>query len=236
MTTIRRQAITLLEVVIVIIILSIGSGVVAININKVIAEQRFRTEVGLIVDQMRLAQDLMLIMGTDVHLHFAEAKGADAIEYWLELETRPPQNVQREVQRKRKPLTAIKGVFFEDELLSEIAEHHIDVKFLSNGAVMSKGIMRLSTSHEERTIPKGALESFICLAGYPKPIVVSRNKEEAEETCYLFEEGLDEKLTKDTIAKLPEKLKEIDSKENKVGPAEQTEKDTKDSKKNPEGK
>lgn len=225
MTTIRRQAITLLEVVIVIIILSIGSAIVAMNINNALIDQRFRTEVGQIVDEMRLAQDLMLILGTDVHLHFAAGKNGKEIEYWLELETRAPQNVQREVNRKRRPLKTIQGVFLDDELLSEIQEDHIDVKFLSNGAVMSKGIMRLATSGEERAVPKGTLESFICLAGYPKPIVSSRNKEEAEETCYQFEEGLDERLTKDTVAKLPEKVREANSKEKKAGPAEQPDRD-----------
>lgn len=227
MVIIRRQAITLIEMLIVIIILSIASGIVAISINKAIVDQRFRTEVGLIVDEMRLAQDLMLILGTDVHLHFAEAKDKQGIEYWLELETKLPQNVQREVQRKKKVLKTIKGVFLEDELLWEIKESHIDVKFLSNGAVMSKGIMRLASSDDER-VPKGTLESFICLAGYPKPIVSSQDKEEAEKSCKMFEEGLDERLTKDTILRLPEKLKSSESQESQVAPKDKKDQNTKD--------
>lgn len=230
----QRRAITLMEVLIVISILAIGSGIVAISINKAIVEQRFRSEVGLIVDEMRLAQDLMLILGTDVHLHFAESKDGKSIQYWLELETNVSPHVQRELLRKRKDLKTIVGVFLDDKLLWEIKESHIDVKFLSNGAVMSEGIMRLATSSDEN-VPKGTLESFICLAGYPNPIISSRNKEEAEASCYHFEEGLDDRLTKDTVSKLPERLKKIESQENT--PSKDQEKDDKKNKdkQNPPG-
>lgn len=232
--SIHRRTITLMEVLIVISILALGSGMVAININKAIVEQRFRSEVGLIVDEMRLAQDLMLILGTDVHLHFAESKGGKGIQYWLELETNVSAHVQRELLRKRKELQTIKGVFLEDKLVWEIKESHIDVKFLSNGAVMSEGVMRLATSSDEN-VPKGTLESFICLAGYPNPIINSRNREEAEASCHQFEEGLDERLTKDTISKLPERIKKIESQES-VPLKEKDDNKEKDNKKLPGAK
>lgn len=210
MAVIHRRAITLFEVVIVIVILTIASGVAAIGINKALIEQRFLTEVGLIVDEMRLAQDLMLILGTDVHLHFAEAKKKDGIEYWLEFETHLPRKIQNELLRKKKPLKAIKGVFLEDKLLWEIQESHIEVKFLSKGDVMSKGIMRLATSSDEN-VPSGTLESFICLSGYPRTIVSSRTKEEAEKGWHELEDSEDAMLTKNTLLKLPEKLTESDA-------------------------
>jgi len=204
---IRRLPITLLEVIIVIAILSLASGIVAVSINKALVEQRFRTEVEKIVDEMRLAQDLMLILGTDVHVHFAEHKSGKGIVYWLDLETTLPENLKYEILREKPKLQTIKGVFLADELVTEVKEKHIDVKFLSNGSVMSKGIMRLATSDDER-VPKGTLESFICLAGYPQPIFSRDSKEEAEKLCQKFEEGLDERLTQDTMQRLSEKLKQ----------------------------
>lgn len=203
---IRRLPITLLELLIVMGILALISGIVAISINKALIDQRFRSEVDLIVNELRLAQDLMLILGTDVHLNFSEAKDGAGIEYWIKLETILPKNVQKEVLRKRKPLKTIHGVFLEDQLVTEIKEKHIDVKFLSNGAVMSKGIMLLSTSDKESQ-QQGALNRYICLAGYPRPIQSSDTKEGAEKLCYAFEEGLDDRLTTDTILRLPERLK-----------------------------
>jgi hypothetical protein len=144
-------------------------------------------------------------------VNFEEDKGGKGIRYGLKLETELPKNIKYEVLRPRPILTTIRGVFLHDELVSEIQEKHIDVKFLSNGTVMSKGVMRLATSDNEQIVPKGTLESFICLAGYPRPIVSSNTKEEAEKLCREFEEGLDERLTQDTMSRLPPKLKQIDS-------------------------
>lgn len=209
------RAITLLEVVIVMVILAIASAVVSININKALVEQRFMSEVDLIVSQLRLAQDIMLIMGVDSHLHFSSSKNNEGIEYWLETETNLPQNVQREVQRRRKKLTAIKGVFFKDELPNSNQENHITVSFLSKGDLMSKGIIRLATSSDEN-IPKGTLERFIYLPGYPKPIVSSRTIEESQESYQELDEDLDTAITRNTMLNLPESVKSQDTSEKPV--------------------
>ena len=209
MYKIRPLPATLLEIIIVMTILLLGAGIAGININKALVEQRFRSEVGIIVDELRLAQNLMLILGTDVHLHFEVDQSGKSISYKLELETALPKNVQYEIMRKREPLKTIKGVFLADELVTEIKEKHIDIKFLSNGAVMSKGILRLASSDNEN-VPKGTLESFICLAGYPKPISSNDTKEEAEKNCLKFEQDLDARLTQDTSLRIPEKLKQPD--------------------------
>lgn len=209
MAVIHRKAITLIEVLIVISILSLAAGIVAVGLNKAVVDQRFRTEVSMIVDSLRLAQDLMLVLGTDVHVHFAEEKG-EGIKYWIELETTLNENVQREILREKPLLKAIKGVFLADKLLAEVQESHLDVKFLSNGAVMSKGIMRLATSSDEN-VPKGTLESFICLPGYPRPIASSETKEEAEKVCQAFDDRADDRISRDTFSRLPDKLKQKDS-------------------------
>jgi len=212
MATIQRRAITLLEMIIVIAILSLASGIVAISISKALVDQRFRSEVGMVVDELRLAQDLMLILDTDVHVYFKLNSNRNGIDYGIELETQLSPHVQREVTRKKKSLTTVKGIFFRDDL--ERRENYIDIKFLSNGAVMSSGILRLATTDDE-SVPKGTLESFVCLAGYPKPIMSSETKEEAEKNCYKFEEGFDDRLTQDTIQRLPEKLKQPNLEEEK---------------------
>jgi hypothetical protein len=218
---VRRLPVTLLEIIIVMAILATVSGVVVISINKALVDQRFRTEVGLIIDELRLAQNLMLILDTDVHVHFAVSEKEQGIKYWLQLETSLPKNIQKEVLRKRKVLKTVKGVFLADELLTAVKEKHIDVKFLSNGSVMSKGIMRLASSDSESP-PKGTLQRFVCLAGYPKPILSSDTKEEAEKLCKSLEENLDDRLTDDTMRRLPERLQKKESLEEKeVVPKEQ---------------
>jgi len=228
MVTIRRQAITLLEMIIVIALLSLAAGIAAIGVQRAITEQKFRTEVSLIGEELRLAQDLMLILGTDAHVHFEADDKNDGIKYYLELETALPTNIQREILRKKKPLKLVKGVFLRDELLNEIKENHIDIKFLSNGSVMSKGILRLASTDSENP-PEGTLQNFICLAGYPRPISISDSKEEAERLCVEINKDLDERIAQDTFSKVPDKLKqkkENEEKETESKPKE-TEKDKK---------
>ncbi len=220
-----RRLVTLIELLVVISILALVGGVVAIGIGKALIDQRFRTEVSLVVDQLRLAQDLMLILGTDVHMHVEGSKDNKGIDIWLVLETKLPNNLQREVL-KRHQLKTIRGFTFKDKLDDAQTDGFVDVKFLSGGMVMSKGIMRLDTLGDAQGADATArfLESYICLAGYPRPIVSTDSKETAEATYTAYENGdLDKKLTDDTYAKLPEKLKQpekaLSVQEEKIDPS-----------------
>lgn len=190
-------------------ILALLTGIIGINISNTIIDQRFRNEVSRVVDQIRLAQDLMLILGTDVHLIFAEDESEQGIKYWLELETGLPDQVGREVKRPHALLKTIRGLFIEDTTEATKPEKgKIDLLFLSGGSVMSKGVLRLSTS-DKVSPPVGALNNFICLPGYPHPIFSVESSEEAESCLPKDEEDNDKKLTQDTMNRLPEKIKDL---------------------------
>lgn len=207
MGAVCRRHITLLELLIVIAILALAGGAVAIGVRKALDDQHFRSEVGLIVNELRLAQDLMLILGTDVHVKFAQDKDGLGNKFWLELETRLPPEIEREVLREHGNLKMVRGIFFRDVNTPQYTQGQVDVKFLSKGTVMSKGVMRLATSDQESP-PPGTLQSYICLAGYPKPIFSVDEKSESDKDCEKSsEDAFDSKLTQDTIAKLPETLK-----------------------------
>lgn len=206
MRALNRRYVTLLELIVVIAIVAMVSGVVAISVNKALVEQRFRSEVGRIVDELRLAQDLMLVLGRDVHVRFAELKDNKGNEYWIDHETALSGYIQKELSGRKRPLVTIKGVRFGDEAHKEPGEEQIDVKFFSNGAVMSKGIMRLATTDKE-PLPEGALQAYICLPGYPMPIAQSETYEAAAARCQVDGVEDSEALTRDTLQRLPEKLK-----------------------------
>jgi type II secretory pathway pseudopilin PulG len=205
----RRLHVTLLEILIVIAVLALISGALVYNINNAVIDQRFRTEVGRVVDTLRLAQDLMLIHETDVHVKFAHEKGG--IKYWLEMETALKQPWEQEIKRPLKNLTAIRGVFFNDLTSPSFVKGQIDVKFLSKGSLMSRGVMRLATSTEDNP-PRGTLESFICLPGYPHPIT-SNETRDRDASCQFDEDEIEEqRLTLSTVSSLPDYAK---AKENK---------------------
>lgn len=203
----RRLHVTLLEMMLVLAVLSLIAGALAYNINNAVIDQRFRTEVGRVVDELRLAQDLMLIFGTDVHVKFAKDEKQGGIKYWLELETEVPKKWKEEIHRPLKNLQAIRGVFFNDLSTGNFTKGQIDVKFLSKGSSMSQGVMRLATSSNENS-PPGTLENFICLPGYPHPIF-STEKNDGDPACVKTETTIqDQQLTLSTMEKLPEKVKE----------------------------
>ena len=102
--SLRRHFITLLELLIVIAILALVSGVIGVNIKKALLDQRFRMEVGMILDELRLAQDLMLILSTDVHVKFSQDKEKKGIKYWLELETELPERLKKQILQKKDPV------------------------------------------------------------------------------------------------------------------------------------
>lgn len=180
MKKVRRLHITLVEILIVITILSLVAGVIGININRALMTQRFRTEVDLMVDTLRLSQDLMLILDTDVHLKVKAREDKKAIEYWLEVEGGVPKVWEPVIGRSRRTLDVTHMVNFVEQQPFPIPEgDQLDIRFQSGGSMMSKGVFRMST-HEEPYV-LGSLTRAICLRGYPHPIVSVPETEKSEE-------------------------------------------------------
>ena len=88
MRTIRRVPFTLLEILLVLSLIALIAGLVGISVHKMYISQRFRNEVSLVVDQLRLAQDMMLILDTDVHVIFSEDKAGNYNTIKIESETK----------------------------------------------------------------------------------------------------------------------------------------------------
>jgi type II secretory pathway pseudopilin PulG len=160
----QRRYITFVEIMIVITILIISLGLIGVNIRDLTREQRFKSEVSLVVDQLRLAQDLMLMLNTDSIVKFSR-KGKGVVTS-IDVESILSKGWQREINRERPPLNAITDVeFFEDAAsLSKNSELPLELNFLSGGSVMSQGVLRLA-NHDWKQ------ETFICLPGYPRSIV-----------------------------------------------------------------
>lgn len=155
---------TLVELLIVIAIIATVSGFIAINVTRAVREQRFRSEVSHVVDQMKLAQDLMLILGVGTVIKFEVNPDGNGIRYWLETALPLPKHWEALIKKENPVLTAIQWIQFEDSK----EEGKLEIKFLSEEAGMSRGLLRLSTS--ERDDDLGAYTSYICLPGYPHPI------------------------------------------------------------------
>lgn len=185
----QRRAMTLMELLIVIAIIALFGGIAAINVGQIIREERYNSEVQLVIDQLRLAQDLMLLIPADVHVVIkTENEG-----FVMTIETDAPLEPgwKRELERKRYTLKEIRYASFHDEVPHVIRKGDIDIQFLSGGSVMSRGHLLLSPKPEGG----GTQARRICLLGFPSPIDIT-----TEQVCTEFETELyDERLTQMTI-------------------------------------
>jgi type II secretory pathway pseudopilin PulG len=175
---IRKRYLTFIEIMIVLLIMGLTAGLIGVNIGGLINEQRYRSEVSLVVGQLRLAQDLMLILHTDATVKFR--KGPEGLRSWIEVASSLSQEWQREINRDRPPLTYLSSIQFEDAASGNRMENQFDLNFLSGGSIMSKGILVLSNQDK-------SLESYICLPGYPRPIS-NVNSRETDSGCQMSNE------------------------------------------------
>jgi len=188
-----RRFFSFLEILIVMIILFAVAGIFGVTITKAVRDQRFRAEVDLVVDQLRLAQDLMLIFRGDVHLKISPTPEKNGLQYRLVFEHPLPAHWKEELQRSHSVLKTIHAINFHtfDE------DQTIDLKFLSGGAEMSKGVLRLATSNAYML---GTLERFVCLPGIPAPIVSVSTRPD-EKSCEKLHSD-DDSITQRTVEEI----------------------------------
>jgi type II secretory pathway pseudopilin PulG len=188
---------TFIEMMVVMAIIGLVGGVVAININKAMAEQRFRTEVAAIVNQLQLAQNLMLILNQDVRVTFIKDIAKKEINFGLQMQCPSVKGWDKELVRKPPPLRAVLVDFTGEDNRSSNS-NELSIKFMSGGAVMSEGMLRLYSA-------SGGHERFIYLPGFPAPIFASTEKQvdllRTREQDRNFNNQLTQSMTMEVIAK-----------------------------------
>ena len=188
---------------IVITILVLVSGVIGINVRQAYIQQRFRTEVDLMVDTLRLAQDMMLVLNRDVHVRVKVAEDGSGFLYWMEVEGGIPKNWQKVVRSTPRRLTAARLMdFIEQNPALPVVSNELDFRFFSGGSLMSRGLFRIGT-HEDRNYP-GALNRVVLLRGYPHPIDSVPEEEEPLELVDSEGEAFDSQLTNNTMQEVLE--------------------------------
>jgi len=67
-----KRHMTLIELMIVIGLLSLVMGVIGLGIGTAVSTERFRASTGMLVDKLRLAQDIMLILRSSVRMELQQ--------------------------------------------------------------------------------------------------------------------------------------------------------------------
>ncbi|MFI0435143.1 MAG: Tfp pilus assembly protein FimT/FimU [Parachlamydiaceae bacterium] len=158
--SIRKSPFTLLEVMVVLFIISLAMILTGVKVKSIYQDQRFFSETEQVLSHLSMAQDLMLIMDTDVKVYFAPDKKGKEMELWLDIE-KPIEEAWARLVERKMTLQAIGRLEFDGHSTKELT-----LQF-SLGK-MSKGELVLFEG-DERKFHKQK-ESRIQLLGYPAPI------------------------------------------------------------------
>lgn len=155
----KKQCFTLLELLVVLFLLSFGVLLTGVKIKEMYQEQRFVSEVQQVLDHIKLAQDLMLILDTDVLIKMAENAETKNLNIWLEMEKPVSDSWFRLIERKLE-LQTIRSFIFEHT-------HSKELSLEFSLGRMSKGILVLSEASfgDSHASEKRTFE--LPLAGYP---------------------------------------------------------------------
>jgi prepilin-type N-terminal cleavage/methylation domain-containing protein len=197
----RKPRLTLIEVMIVLAIVAILAAVTGLNVQGLLQRQRFLTEVELLSGKLRLAQDMMLLLGANMHVKFQEKDKKIVVS--LDTDATLPPYWEKVVSRSPMTLTEIHSVSFVDRNNPYKEGGEIDLRFLSNGTVMSAGELLLST--HENPYDANAVTRYICLMGTPYPII-AKVKSGTAAACEVTEnKALDDSIINSTMLEVQAK-------------------------------
>lgn len=160
---VKQRFFTLIEIIVVVIIISLVSGVFTLNIRDLWRQQAFLDESNLLLHQLRLAQDMMQIMDADVDVSFKTSDGT--LTSKILAVSPPPILAQSIADHSELKLKAIGPLLFED-LNGVILENDFVITFFSRGFVMNHGVLKFGPIDAERPTVE------ILLPGYPKPLTI----------------------------------------------------------------
>ena len=194
LSSVRKSCFTLLELLVVLFIISFGVIITGVKVKELYQEQRFLSETQQVLSHLAMAQDLMLIMDTDVQVHF----DLNQKEMWLEIEKPLNEPWARLVERK-VPLSAIRSMEFKGHPVKEL-------KLLFSLGQMDKGLLVLFDGEQNKM--KGKQDpSKIELLGYPNSFsnkkIESNEREKPGRSERLYPAEVYEKLYQNADKKNP---------------------------------
>ena len=165
-----RGYFTLLEILVVLLLLSYGAFLTGVKVKEMYRQQRFFSQTQQVLNHLAMAQDIMLIMDTDVAVTFVKDRSTGGTTLKLEVDKPLDLSWAKFVER-RVELSAVESVEFHGAPADEILLH-FSLGRMSRGSLVLLG----GTKEEERFC--------IELPGYPSPLIngVSAVEEESGDT------------------------------------------------------
>lgn len=194
---IRRTYFTLLELLVVLFILSFGVVLTGVKLKEAYEEQRFSSECQIVLDQLRLAQDLMLLLDADVAVKLTHDPETKQVNCSVEVE-KPLGGAWTKLIERKHTFSSIRSYQFEENRSDPLLLH------FSLG-VMSQGQLILTEAAKGDQIEEKHQKKMIELLGYPSPIEFAglasqeiKKKDRIEESQLLYPAEVYEELYPET--------------------------------------
>jgi hypothetical protein len=153
----------LLEVLLVLTVAISAAATVGINVNKLLKQQHFLNESEALLSRMKMTQEMMVLLQTDISLKFAQTN--EKPSYTMESDELLEPAWHRLLTKQRGTLNSIREIaFFADGEAPAVQEFALE--FLSQGVVMTRGVLALN-SFDPTQGPLG-----LALLGYPAPLLL----------------------------------------------------------------
>ncbi|MGK5594429.1 MAG: type II secretion system protein [Parachlamydiaceae bacterium] len=160
---IKRQFFTLVEVMVALTIVSLITGIFAFSIRSLWREQAFLDEANLVVNQLRLAQDIMQIASGDLEVSFKKNNGKIVSE--ISIKNPFTRQIEQTLIPTKLELREIGSLRFEDDG-GKVLEDDFVLTFFSKGFTMNHGLLRLTSKLSEKPA------FVIALPGHPAPLTL----------------------------------------------------------------
>lgn len=162
MIVVRKSFFTLLELLVVLFIISLGLIATGVKIKDVYEEQRFLSESQQVLSQINMAQDLMLMMDADVEVHLTQDPKTKQIISTIEIEKPLPDEWARLIERPLK-LNVIHSLQMQGRNQDSL------ILLFSLGS-MSQGTLTLYEGAQDDARRMDKRQFTIELMGYPRPL------------------------------------------------------------------
>jgi prepilin-type N-terminal cleavage/methylation domain-containing protein len=163
MKKLRRDAFTLIEIMVVMLIMTLALTVTGIQVTRFLKEQHFLNDVSHVIRSLQSAQDLMMVLNLDIQLKMTHNPKEQGIVYEFALEKKAQKSWEKIIERPNKALKYLSSiVYVAPDGYQETSDLGITLNFPAGGVNMTKGTLIL------RGGPSG-MEKKISLKGYPYP-------------------------------------------------------------------
>lgn len=165
-----RRFMTLIEILIVVAILAMVTGVIGFNLTKAVEQERFHGSVNRLLDRLQFLQELMLIRNADGEVSFEKKNGT---LYFRSSAEGSISSILTRILNNSQGLPAVEKVTLMNKEGKEISADPT-LTFIGLGNVSTEGVLKITRVGDRE-------QRYIALPPWHTPLEISTSFPQWEE-------------------------------------------------------